>query len=69
MMATPAIRNPIREDKVAQMYSIIRTEAAHGMQTMEQNARQLLAQGKVSKESVDSKIEVKRSNSGEQHEY
>lgn len=58
MMATPAIRNLIREDKVAQMYSIIQTGAAHGMQTMEQNARQLIAQGKVGKEEVDAKIEV-----------
>lgn len=56
MMATPAIRNLIREDKVAQMYSIIQTGAAHGMQTMEQNARQLMAQGMVSREEVDSKI-------------
>ncbi|GAJ78001.1 twitching motility protein PilT [Vibrio sp. JCM 18905] len=56
MMATPAIRNLIREDKVAQMYSIIQTGAAHGMQTMEQNARQLMAQGMVAREEVDSKI-------------
>ncbi|HCE1923524.1 TPA: twitching motility protein PilT, partial [Vibrio parahaemolyticus] len=41
---------------VAQMYSIIQTGAAHGMQTMEQNARQLMAQGMVSREEVDSKI-------------
>ncbi|WP_319535517.1 type IV pilus twitching motility protein PilT [uncultured Vibrio sp.] len=56
MMATPAIRNLIREDKVAQMYSIIQTGAAHGMQTMEQHARQLLAQGIVSHEEADSKV-------------
>nr|WP_321275674.1 type IV pilus twitching motility protein PilT [uncultured Vibrio sp.] len=56
MMATPAIRNLIREDKVAQMYSIIQTGAAHGMQTMKQNARQLLAQGIVSHEEADSKV-------------
>ncbi len=31
MLKTPAIRNLIREDKVAQMYSIIQTGAAHGM--------------------------------------
>ncbi|MED5506040.1 MAG: type IV pilus twitching motility protein PilT [Pseudomonadota bacterium] len=58
MMATPAIRNLIREDKVAQMYSIIQTGAAHGMQTMEQNARQLMAQGMVSREEVDKKVEI-----------
>ncbi|UTZ22752.1 type IV pilus twitching motility protein PilT [Vibrio campbellii] len=58
MMSTPAIRNLIREDKVAQMYSIIQTGAAHGMQTMEQNARQLMAQGMVSREEVDKKVEI-----------
>ncbi len=56
MMATPAIRNLIREDKVAQMYSIIQTGAAHGMQTMEQNAQLLLAQGSISREELEAKI-------------
>ncbi|AXY00273.1 MULTISPECIES: type IV pilus twitching motility protein PilT [Vibrio] len=56
MMATPAIRNLIREDKVAQMYSIIQTGAAHGMQTMEQNARQLMAQGMVSHDEAEKKV-------------
>ena len=58
MMATPAIRNLIREDKVAQMYSIIQTGAAHGMQTMEQNAKQLIAQGVVDSDEVQNKIEI-----------
>lgn len=58
MLATPAIRNLIREDKVAQMYSIIQTGAAHGMQTMEQNAKQLIARGVVDAQEVQSKIEL-----------
>lgn len=33
MIATPPIRNLIREDKVAQMYSTIQTSAAYGMKT------------------------------------
>ncbi|MEZ8035689.1 type IV pilus twitching motility protein PilT [Vibrio crassostreae] len=61
MMATLAIRNLIREDKVAQMYSIIQTGAAHGMQTMEQNAKQLMAQGLVDSEEVEKKIEIETS--------
>lgn len=61
MMATPAIRNLIREDKVAQMYSIIQTGSAHGMQTMEQNAKQLMAQGLVDSEEVEKKIEIETS--------
>ncbi|SJL84942.1 type IV pilus twitching motility protein PilT [Vibrio palustris] len=52
MLATPAIRNLIREDKVAQMQSVIQTGSAHGMQTLEQNARQLLAKGIVDSEAV-----------------
>jgi twitching motility protein PilT len=36
MVGTPAIRNLIRENKVAQMYSMIQTGAQHGMQTLDQ---------------------------------
>ncbi|HUN90872.1 MAG TPA: type IV pilus twitching motility protein PilT [Burkholderiaceae bacterium] len=36
MMGTPAIRNLIRENKVAQMYSMIQTGAQFGMQTLDQ---------------------------------
>ena len=57
-MATPAIRNLIREDKVAQMQSVIQTGAAHGMQTMEQHLKQLIAQGLVDAEEVAKKIEA-----------
>lgn len=57
MIATPAIRNLIREDKVAQMYSIIQTGSAMGMQTMEQNSKLLLAQGLVDMDEVNNKIE------------
>ncbi|MCY9852874.1 type IV pilus twitching motility protein PilT [Vibrio mediterranei] len=57
MLATPAIRNLIREDKVAQMYSIIQTGSASGMQTMEQHSKRLLSQGLVELEEVNKKIE------------
>ena len=36
MIATPAIRNLIRENKIAQMYSSIQTGQAKGMQTLDQ---------------------------------
>ncbi|MCP4767661.1 MAG: type IV pilus twitching motility protein PilT [Gammaproteobacteria bacterium] len=49
MIGTPAIRNLIREDKVAQMYSAIQTGQNVGMQTLDQNLKELLAQGVVSK--------------------
>ncbi|WP_417604806.1 type IV pilus twitching motility protein PilT [Oceanimonas baumannii] len=47
MLGTPAIRNLIREDKVAQMYSVIQTGMAHGMQTMDQSLKRLVASGLV----------------------
>ncbi len=49
MVGTPAIRNLIREDKVAQMYSVIQTGQAQGMQTLDQCLQDLVARGVVSK--------------------
>jgi len=40
-----AIRNLIREDKIAQMYSAIQTGQAHGMQTLDQNLKELVNRG------------------------
>ncbi len=42
MIGTPAIRNLIRENKVAQMYSSIQTNLALGMQTLDQNLVELV---------------------------
>jgi twitching motility protein PilT len=42
MLGTPAIRNLIREAKVAQMYSAIQTGASFGMQTLDQNLAELV---------------------------
>ena len=52
MIGTPAIRNLIREDKVAQMYSAIQTGQNVGMQTLDQNLKNLLAQGVVAKDEA-----------------
>ncbi|MEJ5212241.1 MAG: type IV pilus twitching motility protein PilT [Burkholderiales bacterium] len=48
MIGTPAIRNLIRENKVAQMYSTIQTGQAVGMQTMEQCLADLVRRNIVS---------------------
>lgn len=45
MLATPAIRNLIRENKVAQMVSAIQTGAAVGMQTLEMSLKRLRGTG------------------------
>jgi twitching motility protein PilT len=48
MIGTPAIRNLIRENKIAQMYSAIQTGAQLGMQTLDQNLQDLVRRNVVS---------------------
>jgi len=55
MIGTPAIRNLIREAKVAQMYSAIQTGQNDGMQTLDQNLKEILDKGLASKEEVKKK--------------
>jgi twitching motility protein PilT len=55
MIGTPAIRNLIREDKVAQMYSAVQTGGAHGMQTLDQHLAQLVKAGMVSRQDAMTK--------------
>jgi len=55
MMGTPAIRNLIRENKIAQMYSAIQTGQAHGMQTLDQNLQQLVQKNVVTRQEAISK--------------
>ncbi len=52
MRATSAIRNLIREDKVAQMYSAIQTGQANGMITLDQYLQDMLARGLISKQDA-----------------
>ena len=58
MIGTPAIRNLIREDKVAQMYSAIQTGGALGMQTLDSCLKGLVAKGLVSRESAREKAKT-----------
>jgi twitching motility protein PilT len=50
MVGTPAIRNLIREDKVAQMYSAIQTGRKDGMQTLDQHLQELVEKGIVARQ-------------------
>ncbi len=52
MIGTPAIRNLIREDKVAQMYSAIQTGQGVGMQTLDQCLQDLVTRGVISKQDA-----------------
>lgn len=48
MIGTPAIRNLIRENKIAQMYSAIQTGNNVGMQTLDQNLKDLVQRNVIS---------------------
>ncbi len=58
MIGTPAIRNLIREDKVAQMYSAIQTGGALGMQTLDQCLHNLVEQRVISNEVAKEKAKM-----------
>ena len=55
MIATPAIRNLIRENKVAQMYSAIQTGKNVGMQTLDQSLQALVSHGIISESEARKK--------------
>ena len=55
MIGTAAIRNLIREDKVAQMYSAIQTGGALGMQTLDQCLQGLVKKGLVARQAAQEK--------------
>mgnify|MGYP005845850321 CR=1 FL=1 len=60
MLANAAIRNLIREDKVAQMYSIIQTSKNVGMQTLDSALEALVQQGIINREEAAGKAHDKR---------
>ena len=61
MIGTPAIRNLIRENKVAQMYSSIQTGQNIGMQTLDQNLQDLVRRNVISAQEARSKAANKDS--------
>jgi len=52
MTASPAVRNLIRENKIAQIPSAMQTSRQLGMQTMEASVKELLARNLVTQEEV-----------------
>jgi twitching motility protein PilT len=50
MICNTAIRNLIRENKIAQIYSSIQTGREDGMQTLAQSVNELIDQGLIDKE-------------------
>jgi twitching motility protein PilT len=64
MIGTPAIRNLIRENKIAQMYSAIQTGAGLGMQTLDQNLQDLVRRNVVSMSEARGKAMNKENFAG-----
>ncbi|MDM8546392.1 type IV pilus twitching motility protein PilT [Candidatus Venteria ishoeyi] len=59
MIGTPAIRNLIRENKIAQMYSAIQTGQKFGMQTLDQCLQDLVKNKVITKEAAREKAAIK----------
>src|ERR1700748_2262676 len=59
LIATPAVRSLIKENKIAQMYSTIQTGARDGMQTLDQNLKELVKRGLVDVNEARTKAENK----------
>ncbi len=59
MIGTPAIRNLIRENKIAQMYSAIQTGQQFGMKTLDQDLQQLVQKKVVTRQEAMSKASNK----------
>lgn len=58
MIGTPAIRNLIRENKIAQMYSSIQTGNSLGMQTLDQNLADLVRRNVISPSEARAKAKI-----------
>lgn len=56
LLATPAVRNLIRERRIAQIYSAMQTGAAAGMRTLEASVQALAAEGLVRREDAQAKM-------------
>jgi twitching motility protein PilT len=64
MIGTPAIRNLIRENKIAQMYSAIQTGRQIGMQTLDQNLQELVQRNVIAMAEARSKAANKDNFAG-----
>ena len=51
LVATPAIRNLIREGKTHQIYSVMQAGAAHGMHTLDQHLAELVRTRRITYET------------------
>jgi twitching motility protein PilT len=66
LLATPAVRNLIREGKAFQITSTMQTGGRMGMQTFEASFRELLSRGLVSREDISAHMRDQYDSSGGQ---
>ena len=55
LIPTPAVRNLIREGKTHQIYSVMQTGTAYGMQTMDASLADLVRRGAITRELADTR--------------
>jgi twitching motility protein PilT len=55
LVPTPAVRNLIREGKTHQIYSVLQTGGAHGMQTMDASLAQLARAGRITRQLAEAR--------------
>jgi twitching motility protein PilT len=55
LVPNPAVRNLIREGKTHQIYSVLQTSSASGMQTMDTALAGLIREGKITKSLAESR--------------
>lgn len=60
MLATPAVRNLIREDKTAQLVSVMQTGMTQGMQTLDQALQQLVKTGQITQQQAAEQAQDRR---------
>jgi len=66
MVGSNAIRNLIRENQLAQIYSMIQTGSRYGMQTMEDSVNDLLESGLISAETAHNALKSGAEDTAEQ---
>jgi len=55
LVPNPAVRNLIREGKTHQIYSVLQTSSATGMQTMDASLAMLVRQGTITQKLAESR--------------
>jgi twitching motility protein PilT len=55
LVPNPAVRNLIREGKTHQIYSVLQTSSATGMQTMDASLAMLVRHGKITQKMAEAR--------------